>query len=194
VLSALGMLVAPPARQLSRTRTGLLYEIDAATIEQELAALQAQGRNELHAEGARDVDITCSYSLDLRYQGQSYTLNLPWQGLQATAAAFERLHEQRYGHRLDTPVELVNVRCGLHGRPADIELPVLAAGVASPPARSTRAVGCAAAVPVYARTTLLPGQRFAGPALVTETVATTWLPAGWQCEVDRLGNLLLEQL
>jgi N-methylhydantoinase A len=36
------------------------------------------------------------------------------------------------------------------------------------------------------------GQVVNGPALVTETVATTWLPDGWSCTVDPVGNLLLE--
>ncbi len=47
-------------------------------------------------------------------------------------------------------------------------------------------------VPVWSRSDLYSGQVFKGPALVTETVATTWLPAGWHCRVDAVGNLLLE--
>jgi hypothetical protein len=29
---------------------------------------------------------------------------------------------------------------------------------------------------------------------VTETMATTWLPHGWSCKVDPVGNLLLERV
>jgi N-methylhydantoinase A len=40
---------------------------------------------------------------------------------------------------------------------------------------------------------LYAGQVINGPALVTETVATSWIPDGWQCTVDTVGNLLLER-
>jgi N-methylhydantoinase A len=192
VLSALGMLVAPPARQLSRTLTGALDGFSGAAIEAELHALAEHGRAELAAEGVDAGAIEAVFSLDLRYQGQSYTLNLAWQGHAATRAAFEALHAQRYGHRLEAPVELVTVRCGLHGQALAIRLPPLEAVHAAGP-RLTRVDGHDRPVPVHVRAWLSAGQRCDGPALITETVATTWLPAGWSCTVDGMGNLLLER-
>ena len=192
VLSALGMLVAPPSRQLSRTLTGVLDGFSETAIADELQALATHGRAELVAEGVGADTLEAAFSLDLRYQGQSYTLNLAWHGLAATRAAFEALHAQRYGHRLDTPVELVTVRCGLQGPALDVRLPGLAAGRVVAP-RHTRVAGHTRPVPVYAREALGAGYRFDGPALVTETVATTWLPAGWSCTVDAVRNLLLER-
>ena len=123
VLSALGMLVAPPSRQLSHTLTGELSGFAEADIERQLQALAAAGRAELAREGVAPGQVTAQFTLDLRYPGQSHTLNLAWAGCAATAAAFHALHEQRYGHRMDLPVELVNLRCGLQGAPADIRLP-----------------------------------------------------------------------
>jgi N-methylhydantoinase A len=46
-------------------------------------------------------------------------------------------------------------------------------------------------VPVWSRAGLVNGQVITGPALITEIVATTWLPAGWTCSVDPVGNLRL---
>jgi N-methylhydantoinase A len=112
VLSALGMLAAARTRQMSRTVTGILEEFSESDLAAQLQTLAEAGTGELVAEGVTVTDITTSFSLDLRYRGQSYTLNLPWQGIAATGAAFHVLHEQRYGHRLSTPVELVNLRCG----------------------------------------------------------------------------------
>ncbi len=192
VLSALGMLVAPPARQLSHTLTGLLDVFPDVVLEQALQALAAEGREALQAEGIAMRDIEVAFRLDLRYQGQSYTLEVPWQGSAACRDTFEELHERRYGHRLALPVELVTLRCSLQGQPLAISLPEVETTGKAPPARVTGVAGCAQPVPVHARATLGAGQRFAGPALITETVATTWLAPGWQCEVDRVGNLLLE--
>jgi len=195
VLSALGMLAAPRARQLSHTLTGVLDDFDAAYLRQQLQALADKGAASLVAEGVAAQDIASEYSLDLRYQGQSFTLTLPWQGLGPTREAFQHAHEQRYGHRLTTAVELVNIRCNLHGRPPDIMLPSLAAADGrQSPDRSVRLAGYAQPVPVWARGALNAGQEMTGPALITETVATTCLPTGWICRVDPVGNLVLERV
>ncbi len=192
VLSALGMLVAPPSRQLSLTLTGLLDGFTDSDIDAQLQALATQARDELRSEGVAVDESESSFSLDLRYQGQSYTLNLAWQGIETTRAAFEALHAQRYGHRLEMPVQLVTLRCGLHGRPVDIQLPALEASGQTEP-RHVTVAGHAAPVPMMVREHMTAGQRLTGPALIIETVSTTWLPAGWRCEVDAVGNLLLER-
>jgi N-methylhydantoinase A len=194
VLSALGMLVAPRARQLSRTRAGLLADTAEGSLREEMQALMERGRGELLAEGIADAAIVCDFSVDLRYRGQSHTLTLPWQGRERTEPAFHEAHERRYGHRLDTPVELVNIRASLHGRPPAITLPKLATGSESPGGpRYARLSGYADEVPVWRREGLQAGQRISGPALITEIVATTYLAAGWHCRVDDTGNLRLER-
>jgi len=192
VLSALGMLTAPCARQLSRTVNGLVDQLDEAELEQQLQVLAANGRDELQAEGVDTEEIEASFSLDLRYRGQSSTLNLPWQGRAKTSEAFHVAHEQRYGHRLDIPVELVNLRCGLQGKTPEITLPPVAAA-GQGPSGFAQVVGCAGQVPLWQRAAMGCGQEITGPALITETVATTWLADGWTCRVDGVGNLLLQR-
>jgi N-methylhydantoinase A len=194
VLSALGMLAAARSRQLSRTLTGVLQDFSDTRLTEGLQALALTGTDELLAEGVAATDISTDFSLDLRYQGQSYTLNLPWQGIAITTATFHALHEQRYGHQLPTPVELVNLRCGLQGVTPDIRLPAIHRDnpAAAAPAQAVIA-GHADEVPVWPRSALQSGQVIDGPALVTETVASSWIAAGWQCSVDALGNLRLER-
>jgi len=191
VLSALGMLVAPPSRQLSHTLTGELATFDAPAIDRHLQALAEAGRAELAAEGVPAENTAARFSLDLRYPGQSYTLNIPWDGIMATGDAFHALHRQRYGHRMELPVELVNLRCGLQGTAADIRLPPVGEQVGA--THTTAVAGYPDPVPVRDRAGLSAGQVFTGPAVITETLATTWLPDGWRCEVDEVGNLLLER-
>ena len=194
VLSALGMLAAARTRQMSRTVTGILEDFTDAGLATLLQTLAVTGTDELLAEGVAATDITTTFSVDLRYRGQSYTLNLPWQGVADTGVAFHLLHEQRYGHRLPTSVELVNLRCGLQGVTPDISLPDIHKDVVTvaEPVRVAMA-GQTTKVPVWPRSVLYAGQVINGPALVTETVATSWIPDGWQCTVDTVGNLLLER-
>jgi N-methylhydantoinase A len=191
VLSALGMLAAARSRQLSRTVTGLLEDFSECTLLQQLHTLASTGIAELCAEGVAADDVTSNFSLDLRYRGQSYTLNLPWQGISATGDAFHAAHTQRYGHYLSAPVELVNLRCAMHSSSPDIQLPQIHGDESVVPQQASVA-GQAGSLCVWPRATLYAGQVIHGPALVTETVATTWLPAGWSCTVDPVGNLLLD--
>jgi N-methylhydantoinase A len=44
---------------------------------------------------------------------------------------------------------------------------------------------------LYDRQRLRPGDRFAGPAVVVELSATTYLPGGWTAAVDGFHNLIL---
>ena len=86
------------------------------------------------------------------------------------------------------------MRCGLRATPPQMQLPLLAdSAVESQEPSLASLAGVGESVPVWPRSALVPGQEFTGPALVTETVATTWLPSGWRCRVDQLGNLLLQR-
>lgn len=110
VLSAFGMLAAPKERQLSQALPGLLEQTGTNAIDAALQALAQQGIRELQAESP-GCTPSLQPSLDLRYQGQRYTLSVPWQNDIAHAIqAFHAAHTQRFGHALPMPVELVSVR------------------------------------------------------------------------------------
>lgn len=190
VLSALGMLVARPGRVITRTWLGQLAGIADRTLTQQLQTLAEQGAASLVAEGVPQDALEIVASLDLRYRGQAYTLNLPWQGGAETLAHFHALHERRYGHRLDLPVELVNLRLVLTA-PA----PTLDLGAAVPKQTGrgqTRVHGCREPVPLVPRVTLGLNEQVRGPAVITDADATTWLAPGWSARCDRVGNLELE--
>lgn len=189
VFSALGMLIAQPARALLRTVNASLSEANAGVIEDALRALETTGRGELMAEGHAGAQISCTWSVDLRYRGQSFTLALPWISSDATAAAFHELHESRYGHALGVPVEVVNVRVSVA---VDVE-PIRPAPLPSPRASAATLAFVAGLgeVPVLARTGLARGARLQGPVIVTEPDATTFVDAGWEGTIDRFGHLVL---
>jgi N-methylhydantoinase A len=191
VLSALGMLVAPPSRQLSHAFNRLLAECSNMEIESALDSLAAQGRTELEHDGI--TEMATHYSLDLRYEGQSSTLRLPWQDITSTLEAFHQQHESRYGHRLDIPVEVVNLRAGLEGRQDPPPLPRLETSEPAEPVTFEDLQGCTDPVPVYDRLQLMAEQELSGPSLITEKVSTTMISSGWSCRVDDYGNLILSR-
>ncbi|OOG23028.1 hydantoinase [Thioalkalivibrio denitrificans] len=190
VLSALGMLVAPLSRELSRTLNLALDSADESVVTAALDDLEEAGRAALRSEGVSDPQVR--RSVDARYIGQSSTLNLAWRMLSELGDAFHRSHEARFGHALDLPVELVNVRCGVSAPVPDLALPPPDARSQAVPRSRIPVHGIPDPVSVYARTDLPAGQSFPGPALITEAVSTTWVARGWVCEVDEGGSLLLK--
>ncbi len=186
VLSAFGMLAAPRSRQLSHTLTGLLEGIEPAKIESLYAKMEQEGRAALMAEGVDEEGVRLERAMDLRYLGQSYTLKVLAESLEQIQLTFHELHRSRYGHSLELPIELVNLRLAVSGEMPQPKLAKLKEG------KSTSLVATEGQQAVYSRGGMLFGERVKGPAIITEKVATTYIAPGWECEVDIVGNLLLE--
>ena len=80
---------------------------------------------QLALEGLHSSMLVPKRSADLRYKGQSYTLNIDWHALAGVLEAFEQLHEQRYGYRHDAPIELLTIRVNLSTEKTPFALPQL---------------------------------------------------------------------
>lgn len=195
LLSAFGMLVAPPARE--RARTVLLDSRDP-NVDSELARvyqkLEAEAIHELLALGWSENDLRVERWVDARYRGQSFELAVPFPGWQD---AFHDAHAHRYGFsRKDRPVEAVTLRVRAEAPAPSPELPALATASSSTPwdllpVRLHYGGEWVEGVQV-ARQSLLPGHRLEGPALITEYSSTTWVPTGWVVDVMPWGSLHLE--
>jgi N-methylhydantoinase A len=198
VLSALGMLVAPKARQLSQSFSAVINTVNEQDLQDVFAELTRKGKYALLREGLTEHQLQVSASVDLRYKGQSYTLNIAWLGSEKTLDSFHFSHEQRYGHRLELPVEIVTARINVHGQTEGMkgfDQFLANKNTAEPvPYTTTLLYGIAETVPVYQRIQLPMDHLVQGPALITETVSTTFIEAGWQCHADAVGNLLLQKI
>jgi N-methylhydantoinase A len=192
VLSALGMLAAQPSRERSITIKLLLKDCNTADIEMQFKQLHDMAEQELR-EIAGDCDMQAQYSADLRYRGQSYTLNLLWDTLEDLEYAYHELHESQYGHRMDIDVELVNIRLRLLGEKPAFDLPEWQPSAESME-RYASVHGFDEPVRVLSREALRTDQCIDGPALVTETTSTTWIDQGWRARLDRWGNILLDAI
>ncbi|MBT8133158.1 MAG: hydantoinase/oxoprolinase family protein, partial [Gammaproteobacteria bacterium] len=187
VLSALGMLAAEASRERSRTINKSLEDCESASIDKIFEELLAHAVEEL---GAVADSIRTILTVDVRYQGQSNALNLPWQGLQAIEQAFHRKHKDSYGHDLDIDIELVNLRVRVIETRQAFELPAWQPWEELKITQTTLP-GSERPVPVINRAGLQVGQKVDGPALITEVSATTWLAKGWSALVDDKGSLRL---
>jgi N-methylhydantoinase A len=190
VLSAFGMLAAPRSRELSRSLLGRLDDVAVEQIEHGFLTLVRQGQAELMAEGVSLDDIKINYLVDLRYVGQSYTLPIQWSDSATVIKDFHTMHKSRYGHDLELAVELVNLRVSLSGempKPRLVEQ-------CSRDKDGKVPVEMDDGMHIYQRKELMSNDVINGEALIVEKVATTYLAAGWQCQVDHIGNLVLSKL
>ncbi|MET0850216.1 MAG: hydantoinase/oxoprolinase family protein [Candidatus Rokuibacteriota bacterium] len=202
--SALGLLASDIKHDHVRTRLGALREQGAvlAAVYDEMETL---ARGQLEREGFDPTAQRLLRTLDLRYRGQAFELNLTvGAGLGGPAAlvavedAFHREHRAVYGHEnRAATVELVNARLtafGLVAKPATDRYRSAAVALddALVERRPVRFRGDALDCPVWERDRLPEGARLAGPAIVEEFGATTVLPPGWTAALDEHGNLRLE--
>ncbi len=197
-LSALGILRADVVKDFSQTVRLPVESVRAAQrdLGRAFVRLERHGIREMRAEGFPENQLRSEHLLDMRYVGQAYELTVPAHG--DFVASFHRVHERRYGYADPArATEVVNVRVRLSGATPKPELARQRS--AGPNARSavtslrrTLFAGRSRETPVYEREKLRAGNRFAGPAIVTEYSATTVVPPGWRARVDTFGNILLE--
>ena len=109
MFSALGMLMARPGRVFTRAIYLPFAEIKDTTLSSAIQSLKDEAVS--HADLADRGPRTDELAADVRYAGQSTTLEIPLSGdLLEMRAQFERAHETRYGHRLMQEPELVRIR------------------------------------------------------------------------------------
>jgi len=123
VLSALGMVTARRGRQFSRTLGIQFKDINEKELKQNFEALQLRSIEQLSKEGIKPEQLETSWSADIRYCGQSYSLNLPWISVEESADAFQELHRKRYGFGHKVEIELLNIRVKVEAPARNISLP-----------------------------------------------------------------------
>lgn len=202
VLSALGMLVAAPTKDYSQTvmRQAVQWaEADEAWLSAAFAPLKDRAVAEMTAEGHAKENLTLKYALDMRYQGQSHELTIPWQAEAGQVTEkFHGAHQQRYGYCLKDgeAVEIVTLRL-------TAVAPVTPPAIPQEPLREAEAATAVIGqkqvwfgqkpqmATLYSRDLLKPGHQFAGPAIVFQYDTTTVIPPGWETAVDGYHNLNL---
>ncbi len=189
VFSALGLLLSPPRRDAARSVVGRpLADLDGV-----LSDVMNQARTDVAMGGARVVG-----TVDLRYVGQAHEINVPYGPGEGWDAAVERFHEEhrvRNGFaRLGDPVEAVAVRAVATAPPAvDWEdLPPHRPSESSDlGTRTVRTDAGDVEARLLARAELDVGASVAGPAVVLDGEATTWLAAGDVGRVHPSGALVV---
>jgi N-methylhydantoinase A len=187
VLSALGLCASERRRDTARTLMLSGGELTAERIATEVGAMVAEAGAGLEEEAQARVVY------QLRYAGQAFELPVPGPVDPDPAElveGFERIHEERYGHR-DPEGEVVLV---------DVDLALVVPGPAPQPAASEEAAPDRSSRSVYfdgerTETPVLRGEPAAGgeaegPIVFELPEATFVLPPRWRANVDQHGTII----
>ncbi len=200
VFSAYGLLVADVRAVAMRS---LVASADRATWVRACALFETLVREtgaELAAQAIAPHDRTFAREVAMRYVGQSSELTVAVAPtLAEVIAAFHDRHERRFGYAVrDEAVEFVAVRVvaiGTTRKPPTRPDVRLAEGSSSRQSRTREVWDGSALVttPVFARDELAIGATFAGPVVVEQYDATTYVARDWHATVDAFANLVLER-
>jgi N-methylhydantoinase A len=199
LLSALGLLGAHLRHDHATPLLGLVGQLDDSAVGDALSALEGQAARSLSDDGVPVDDQRFEASLDLRYFGQEYALQVPTSGdepLTAVAERFHELHERTFGHSAPhVRVEVVAARMvGIGLRTAPPLRSVVREFAYEPVEhRDVRfdTGGDRLVAAVYRREQLRPGRSVAGPAIVEQLDTTTLIPPGCSAQVHDTGSLII---
>ena len=204
VLCAFGLLVADVVLDYSRSILSVVDDETLPMLGNLVQRLLEMAKNDLIAEGiTKRRQRIYTPSIDVRYQGQAYELNLLLDATMDISEQFHRKHERVYGHALyDRAVEVVNLRVQavglvnhppLQSEPLDEQFNGSGHCVPQVAHLGEKTTPDGTFTSLYERDALTPGSRFIGAALVFQLDSTIYVPAGWSARVDGYRNLILEQ-
>ncbi len=171
----------------------------ATTAMRELAATAGA---ELERQGYGG-DLALTRSMEMRYFGQNYELELPldFDRFDSTTTphlwqSFHDLHQAEFGfHIPNSVIEVVNFMVSVVSTTEKPMLPVIAKSEDPPKPSGRRRVvyeDGATEVPIYARDKLAQGHHVEGPAVIEEAASVTVLRPDQALRVDAYGNLRIK--
>jgi N-methylhydantoinase A len=201
--SALGMLMSDVRHDYVRTYYRAFLDSDFEELASIYNELIATGEATLTYEGVDTAARTHQRSMDLRYVGQEFSLQVPVSDVEIRTAdvetikqRFDQMHERRFGHAaVEEQIELVNLRLTALGARAKINFPRVSGSQAA--ARiGTRSIYLddtdrPAEVAVFQRMLLAPDARVVGPAVIEEYGSTTVLFEGDAATVADTGEIIV---
>ncbi|HDM09933.1 MAG TPA: hydantoinase/oxoprolinase family protein [Desulfobacteraceae bacterium] len=197
ILSAIGMLMADVIKDYSYTIMKNQFTTTREELSKLFQSLEDRGSQDLASEGISGEKMVMERYLDMRYEGQSYEIIVPFEG--DYIEGFHSLHEKTYGYRNeDKIVEVVNVRLRARGIP---EKPQFTRYEVGPEAPEPEAIVAERDVVfegknyktlVYSREKLVSGNMVKGPAIIVEYSSTIVIPPFASVRVDEFRNLIIK--
>jgi N-methylhydantoinase A len=192
VLAALGLVVSPRRRDVQRSVLLAGDELTREKVAEQVAELGSDARAALNE---RDAELSATY--ELRYRGQAFELAVS-EGLEPgpdeLRAAFEVLHEERYGYSdREQPLELVTIRVTAMLGGSEVSLADSGEESELERAQRTATLGGEHVELDVLRGSPGAGTEISGPAIVELPESTLLVTAGWAGEADENGTIVLRR-
>jgi N-methylhydantoinase A len=193
LLSALGMVVAPPLVDVSQTVIQLESLLETNRLEKHFIELADRSAKMLPVEATSKVERFA----DCRFRGQSYELTISVEELSAAAIErrFREVYTSRYGScPQGRAIEVVTLRLRRTGRSAAFALPPVEPR--EMPAQTAMVVlpgGESKEIPVLDRAALAFKGEVHGPMLLVDPDCTTLVPWRWAARVSEHGGIVLRR-
>ncbi|RXT56221.1 methylhydantoinase [Bosea sp. Tri-44] len=202
VTSAIGLIIAPVAVDLSSSLPMALVNWDEAEASRLLDDLASQGAEVVTAAGVPRDTITNSYTVDMRYVGQGHEITVPLPDLALPREAFlaelttnfTRLYRELFGRTVNAAVEIITWRLRASGAKDKVARPrSSSAGSALKGRRPVyfQELGESVETPVYDHYSLPVGEIVQGPAIVEQRESTAVVGPSGAAHVDAHGNLVI---
>jgi N-methylhydantoinase A len=196
------VLLPPHAGVISALGMAAAADVIERTVPVHLSADRFAERAEELARGAAEQGLAdlpgaqTAYVAECRYRGQGYELDVPCErgAWNRVTESFHAIHEERFGHRdAAGVVEVVALRviCRAAGSPLRVSWPRRSMAGGTSRLRIHVAGGDTDAAG-YEWDSLIPGQRLAGPTVVSGRSATALIPPGWAATVNEIGAIEVE--
>ncbi len=197
VFSAYGCLLADLRYDAVRTVRVQLSQSAPDVWEKPFHEMEAELLTRLTEEGLPADQVIVQRSMDLRYLGQNYEIEVPVApGLdgEAIRRRFSEAHRRQYEYATEDPVEGVNLRVTALVPSGEKELPpaVPARGRGRGERRAFFYGTGWASVPVYSRHGLDAGDVIPGPAIIEDAWSTLVVYPGQALRRDAMGLLWIE--
>lgn len=205
VLSAVGLLVADIQHDYVTTISKREQDLQPHELLSKFQELEDIGIQQLKKEGVKREDVAVEWSSDLRYDGQSWELNIPITAVSSVdlldiediRSNFHKAHQKAYSYsNPDEMLEFVNLRVRVNGKTPQVILPYYsdAPSPLDKAEKEKRTVWLETGpteIPIYDLILLGPKTALYGPCLIEERVSTTFIPQGCSCLVDKYMNLVI---
>jgi len=197
ILSAIGMLMADVIKDYSLTVMQHQTDVTFSSLFGMFHDIEHRGKKDLRAEGISGDEIFLERYLDMRYQGQSYEIIVPFD--RNYVERFHDLHEKTYGYRNEgKAIEIVNIRLRARGTPEKPQFKKSEKLQKKTPADAF--LGESEVVfdherlstNIIARDKLKSGNRIKGPAIVVEYSSTLVIPPFASAYVDEYDNIIMD--
>ncbi|HUV02387.1 MAG TPA: hydantoinase/oxoprolinase family protein [Desulfobacteria bacterium] len=202
VFSAYGILVSDVQLDYSRTHLLSLSEGEGkkeaeAVVKETIAAFTYKAKKELAEQDINDKNATLVPSVDMRYVGQSYELNVGFTTMADAQKRFHEWHNQLYGYAMPAEnVEIVTIRLRALASRTKPEHPEARVEAKGEPVeyREVLFVDGKEETPVYRREDLPAQFEHEGPAIIEAKDSTTVVPPGMRFAVDGYGNIVIGKI